>query len=61
MTIRELIAKLGKLDDLDREALVHVRVHTQAFQVAQVTPFEVDYGGIWISLPNNMHVVERRR
>lgn len=63
MTVAELIARLQRLDKQDVEVLVNVRVHTRAFGVAQVTPWDVDhsYGGatVEISLPANMYVVTR--
>jgi hypothetical protein len=65
MKVSELVTLLQKLPDQDVEVLVNVRVHTQAYGVAQVTPWDVDqaYGGatIEISLPENMHVVKRKR
>jgi PDZ domain-containing secreted protein len=59
MSNAELIELLRR-NDPQQEATVWVRVHTQAHSVAQVTPFEVDQAGVWISLPETMHVVKRR-
>lgn len=59
MTNRDLIERL-KQNEPDAEASVLVRVHTQRYTVAEVTPFDADHRGIWISLPENMHVVERK-
>lgn len=61
MTVQELISKLSAFPNPNEEILVWVRAHTRAHSVAQVTPFEVDHSGIWISLPSHMHVVERKK
>ena len=63
MTVGELIENLKKLDP-NATALVCVGVYTRRYPVASVTPNEITqgYGGcaIYISLPDNMHVVERK-
>lgn len=59
MTVAEVSKALAALDQ-DAECIVHVRTHTQKCSVAQVSPFLIDYMGIWISLPSNMHTVERK-
>jgi hypothetical protein len=63
MKVQELIEKLRRCDH-DAVVNVAVRVHTQAHAVAVVEPFELDraYQGctLWISLPANMHTVERK-
>lgn len=61
MTIKELMSKLSAFPNPDEEVLIWVRTHTRAHSVAHITPFEVDHSGIWISLPENMHVVERKK
>lgn len=60
MRVKELIQKLQELEP-ERVIEVKVRCHTRRHSVASVTPFEVDWAGIWISLPDNMHVVERNK
>ena len=63
MTVKELIGKLETFDP-NAAVIVSVHVYTRPYSVAGVTPFEVDqgYGGcaLSISLPDNMHVVERK-
>jgi hypothetical protein len=65
MTVNELIQKLQKLPNQDIEVLINVKTYTQAFGVAQVTPFAVDqsYTGATISLtlPEGMSVSKRVR
>jgi cytochrome oxidase assembly protein ShyY1 len=54
---------LRQFDD-NEDVLVGVRTHTQKYAVANVAPFEVSHGAavmIWISLPDNMHTVERKK
>jgi hypothetical protein len=58
VTVRELSEKLRQLNP-ESEATIFVRVCTHDRSVARVTPFDVDPIGIWIQLPENMHVVER--
>ena len=64
MTVGELREKLDGFGP-EETVVVSVRVHTRRYSVCGVTPFEVEggYGGcaIYISLPDNMHVVERAR
>jgi hypothetical protein len=64
MTVRELIEQLCKLDS-EADVMVAVRSWTQAYAVAIVTPFDVsaDYSGatVWVSLPENMHTVSRKK
>lgn len=64
MTVEELIEEL-KRHDHNAVVNVAVRVHTRAHTVATVKPFLLDraYEGctFWISLPENMHVVERKK
>lgn len=59
MRVKELIEHLSKLE-ADRVIEVKVRCYTRRHVVASVTPFEVDWAGVWISLPENMYVVERK-
>lgn len=59
MTIAEVIEKLKQCKG-EEEAKVFVRVYSRRYTVAEVTPFDVDHRGIWISLPETMHVVERK-
>jgi hypothetical protein len=63
MTKQELLELLKRCDH-DATVMVAVRVSTQAHAVAVVEPFEVDraFQGctLWISLPANMHTVERK-
>lgn len=65
MTVIELIDRLKKLDNQSAEAIVNVRVCTQAFGVAQCKVWDVDqsYDGatLEITLPDNMHVVVRKQ
>lgn len=64
MKVSEMIERLSKLPDHDKEVLVNVKVRTKAFGVAQVSPWDFDqsYGGatIDITLPDGMHVVSRK-
>lgn len=63
MTVSELIVKLCDAKPISN-VKVAVHVHTRKHTVAVVEPFEVDYSydgcTLWISLPENMHVVERK-
>ena len=64
MLVKELIAELKKLDNQYAEVLVNVRTYTQAYGLAQVSPWQVDqsYGGatIEVTLPEGMSISKRR-
>jgi hypothetical protein len=52
MTVNELIKKLQALPNGESEVLVNVKVRTQVYGQAQVTPWDVDqsYNGATISV-----------
>jgi len=64
MTVGELKKRLEGFSD-DETVIVNVRVHSQAFGVARPTPWDVDHQysscTIEVTLPDNMHVVTRKK
>lgn len=64
MTVEELLTHLERFPK-DAGVKVAVRVFTRAHAIANETPFEIDgsYDGctLWISLPQSMHVVDRKK
>lgn len=63
MTVSELIEKLQKLPDRNKEVSINVRTRTQAYGQAQVSPWDVDqsYNGatIEVTLPEGMYIGKR--
>ena len=63
MKVKELAEQLSKFDP-ELEVLVSVRAYTRRYSVAQVSPWDVTgaYSActLWVSLPDNMYVVERK-
>jgi hypothetical protein len=59
MTVKEFKKELEKLKEED-ELIVYVRALNKTRSIAQITPFEVDAIGVWVTLPFGVSIHEKK-